>query len=208
MGITQNIVVEQGATSRTALVYNHVVRLVCPVLVNASFLKCFPITVEIPDATTLQFKISPCEVIEVVTLGVSPIGSETITIQPYTGTKAIPALSVAKAAPVDLTGEVWRGACRKNYDDPLPLFTWDFTITPLIGLVVGTVPDDISSAIVVPKKERVIFSDIPKDFQQEKNFPPGVWSKAWFFDWEREFPNGLVERAVRGRLWMTVEYTK
>ena len=208
MGITKNLVIEQGATSRTALVYNHEARLVCPGLVNSVLLKCSPVTIEIPDSTVLDFKLSACETLSVTTNGITPVGSETITIQTYTGTKAIPALSIAKIAPIDLTGEIWRGSCRKKYSDTLPVFTWDFQITPLLGLVVGTVPDEITAALDISDREKVIFSDIPTNLDKEQNFPPGVWSKAWFYDWEREFPDGTVDRAVKGRLWLTMEATK
>lgn len=208
MGTVKNLVIEQGATSRTALVYNHAIKLVCPVLVNSTVLKCSSTTIEIPDAKVLKFKLSACETLEVTTNGVTPIGSESVNIQAYTGLKAIPTGSTAKIAPVDLTGEIWRGFCRRKYADLLPAFSWTFTITPLAGLVVATVSDEISTALVIPDKEKVIFSDIPSDVQLERNFPAGVWSKAWFYDWEREFANGEVERVRQGRLWLVAEVTR
>lgn len=208
MGIVRNLVVEQGATSKTSLVYSHSVKLICPGLVNSTILKCASITKEIPDATVLKFKLSACEAIEVTTNGVTSVGSESIVIQPYVGTKAIPVLSIAKIAPIDLTGEIWRGSCRKKYSDTTPLFTWTFSIIPLQGVIVGTVTDEITAALIIPDKEKVIFSDIPQDVQLERNFPTGVWSKAYFYDWEREFADGTVDRAMQGRLWLSVEVTR
>jgi hypothetical protein len=206
--ITRNLVIEQGATSKTSLVYNHVVSLVCPALTNTTKLTCTPLTTSIPDATTLNFKLSACETLQVTTNGVSSPGSENIDIQPYVGVKAIPAKSISKIAPVDLTGEIWRGSCKRNYADTIPVFTWEFTVNPLQGLVVGTVSDETTSAISIANNDRVIFSDIPQDVQLERNFPPGVWFKAWYYDWEREFPDGTVDRAMQGRLWLVSEVTR
>jgi hypothetical protein len=203
-----NIVIEQGATSRTTLIINHAVRTVCPVLPNAVLVKVSPLMVDIPDAFSLKFKLSACETIELITDGITLAGAETINIQPYTGTVTIPALSRAKIAPVDLTGEIWRGACRKKYSDPAPLFTWDFEITPLQGLVIGIVPDELTEAITVTDRERVTFLDIPDDIQLDRNFTAPVLVKSWYYDWEREYPDGTVDRALQGRLWMTAEATK
>ena len=203
-----NIVIEQGATSRTTLIVNHAVRTVCPVLPNEVLVKCSPLMVDIPDAFSLKFKLSACQTIELITDGVTLAGAETINIQPYSGTVTIPSLSKAKIAPYDLTGEIWRGACRKKYSDPTPLFTWDFDITPLQGLVIGIVPDEVTAAIVVGDRERVTFLDIPDDFQSDRNFTAAILAKAWYYDWERVYPDGTVERALQGRLWMTAEVTK
>jgi hypothetical protein len=203
-----NIVIEQGATSRTTLIINHAVRTVCPVLPNAVLVKCSPLTADIPDAFSLKFKLSACQTIELITDGVTLAGAETINIQPYLGTVTIPALSRAKIAPIDLTGEIWRGACRKRYSDSDPLFTWGFEITPLQGLVIGTVPDEVTEAIVVGDRERVTFLDIPEDIQSDRNFTAQILAKSWYYDWEREYPDGTVDRVLQGRVWMPVEATK
>jgi hypothetical protein len=66
----------------------------------------------------------------------------------------------------------------------------------------------VTEAIIVTDRERVTFLDIPEDFQLDQNFTAPVLVKSWYYDWERVYPDGTVERSVQGRLWMTAEATK
>jgi hypothetical protein len=204
MGIIRNLVIKQGETSRTPLIYLHA-QDVAP---NSPSIKVLPLTHDIPSGFELEFPGTGCQKIILTTSSITLAGAKTIPIQPYTGTKNIPCGKVANALPQDLTGEIWRGQCRRKISDTVIAFSWTFELIPLQGVVTGIVPAAVTEALVISDKERVVFSDIPDDFQVKENFSPAVYAKAWVYDWERVLPNGDVKCAREGLLWVVSEVTR
>lgn len=207
-----NLVIPQGTTFTKTVVLRHGLRLARDLRSNIqtppTSITIVPLPIDLPSGYKLSFPLSGCNFVDLVTTAITPIGSDTVPIQPYTGKANLACNSTANTLPINLTGETWRGACRKTYEDATPLFNWSFIVDPLIGRIVGTVSATATTAIALTKKERIIYSDIPKDYQLEKNFRPEIWAKAWFYDWERVLPDGRIDRVFEGRLWMTSEATR
>ncbi len=212
MGIVRNLVIRQGETSKTPLIYLHAVVLAQDLTANLqsppTSIKVLPLTHDVPSGFELEFPLTGCQKIILTTASIALAGAKTIQIQPYTGTKNLPCGKAANGLPQDLTGEIWRGQCRRKISDPTPAFSWTFELIPLEGVVTGIVPAAVTSALIVSDRERVTFSDIPDDFQLKQNFRPEIYAKAWVYDWERVFPNGEIKRARDGLLWLVSEVTR
>jgi hypothetical protein len=212
MGIIRNLVIRQGETSKTPLIYLDAVILAQDLTANLqsppTAIKVLPLTRNLPSGFELEYPGTGCQTIILTTTSISLAGAKTIQIQPYTGTKNIPCGKAANALPQDLTGEIWRGQCRRKISDTAIAFAWTFELTSLQGVVVGIVPAAITEALVIADRERVTFSDIPDDFQLRENFDPAVYSKAWVYDWERVYATGDIKRAREGLLWLTSEVTR
>jgi hypothetical protein len=212
MGIIRNLVIKQGTTSETPLIFLSAVVLAQDLTANSqsppTSIKVLPLTKDLPQGFELEFSMGGCQTITLTTSAIAIAGAKTVQIQPYTGTKNIPCKKVANALPVDLTGEIWRGQCRRRIGDTEIAFSWTFNLTPLEGLVVGTVPATATESLIISDRERVAFRDIPEDFQDNENFDPAVLKKAWVYDWERVLANGKVKRAAEGLLWLVSEVTR
>jgi hypothetical protein len=212
MGIIRNLVIRPGETSKTPLIYLDAVVLAQDLTANLqsppTAIKVLPLTRDLPSGFELEFPGTGCQTIILTTTNISLAGTKTIQIQPYTGTKNITCGKAANALPQDLTGEIWRGQCRRKISDTAIAFSWAFELIPLQGVVTGTVPAAITEALVITDRERITFSDIPDDFQLRENFNPGVYAKAWVYDWERVYASGEVKRVREGLLWLTSEVTR
>ena len=210
-----NLVIPQGETYKRTIDPVHGLRLAKDLRPNLSVppasIEIDPLPVALPANYVLKFPLKGCDTLKLVTNAVTSAGSDTVSIQPYTGSATLPCGSLANTVPVDITGEIWRGSCRKKYSDLFPVFSWSIETFPSQSRIVGTVEAGVTSAIVLNDRERIIFSDVPKnedDWQIEAKFKREIWAKAWFYDWERVFANGEIERVLQGRLWLTSEATK
>jgi hypothetical protein len=208
MSITRNLVIKQGETSKTSMIFLASVSLTQDVTPNSILIKVAPLSRDIPSGFELEFQLSGCNKITLTTASITLAGAKIIQIQPYIGAKNIPCKKIANALPVNLTGEVWRGQCRRKISDTIIAFSWTFELIPLQGLVTGIVPASVTEALIISDKERVTFADIPEDFQLRENFAPAVYAKAWVYDWERTYASGEVKRAREGLLWLTSEVTR
>jgi hypothetical protein len=212
MGIIRNLVIRQGETSETPLIFLNSVVLAQDLTANLqsppTSIKVLPLTKDLPLGFELEFPAGGCQAIILTTSAPAILGAKTIQIQPYTGTKNIPCKKIANTLPVDLTGEIWRGQCRRKIGDTAIAFSWTFNLIPLEGAVIGVVPAAATESLIIADRERVAFSDIPEDYQSNENFDPAVLKKAWVYDWERVLANGKVKRVAEGLLWLVSEVTR
>jgi hypothetical protein len=212
MGIIRNLVIKQGTTSETPLIFLSAVVLAQDLTANSqsppTSIKVLPLTKGLPLGYELELPMGGCQTITLTTSAPAIAGAKTIQIQPYTGTKNILCKKVANAVPIDLTGEIWRGQCRRKIGDAAIAFSWTFNLTPLEGAVVGVVPAAVTESLIISDRERVTVRDIPQDFQDNENFDPAILKKAWVYDWERVLANGKIKPAAEGLLWLVSEVTR
>lgn len=142
--------------------------------------------------------------VEVTTIAITPAGSDLVSIVPFTQDAKISCGSIAQTLPQDLTGQVWRGAVRKEYSDSSPLLEFDFIVNPLLGLLTIKSPATITALL----QSNAVYSDLPRDLQLPDSFSPKIWQNAYYWDAEYEMPAGDVYRAFQGRVWITPEATR
>lgn len=218
--IELNLVIPQGETFELSFEFRHGLDLVRDLIPNATTpptaITIAPLPIDLPSGFNLQFPGSGCETIDLVTAAITTAGSSTVAIAPYTGTKKIACGKQAQTLPEDLTGQVWTGQCRRKYGDTTEVFDWTFTINPLLGQVTGSVDHALTSAIIFTDKNRVSYSDIPKNYYSAPFLEVDDWTlldpkffaKSFVWDWERQLPSGKPERVFNGRAWITSEVTR
>jgi hypothetical protein len=102
-----------------------------------TLLRVVNVSKEIQAGTVLEFKpvkAAGCDIIRFKTVGITALGSTTISIEPYIGPK-IPCGLIARNGPVDLTGRVYRGQVKRQLQDQTALLTLDCSVEPLAGTV-------------------------------------------------------------------------
>jgi hypothetical protein len=176
---------------------------------------------EIPDATVLEFRANPtnCSIIRFITAGVTPVGSRTITIQPYTGAK-VPCKAIANIGPKDLTGRVYRAQVKKKLSDPVAFLTLNCTVTTLAGVIdIGcdtrSIPatdsnlDPFNLSIPFPSKENLQTIDATDPMTGKLLYPAYAKAIAASYYWDLEYLlNGVGPiPGHRGRFWIEQEAT-
>jgi hypothetical protein len=206
-----NIAIHKGSVFRQTFEFRHGLRLVDDLLpgnITAPMtIRIDPLLIDLPANYRLRFPIKPyrgCTSIDLTTTTVTPAGEGLMTIEPYNQEIKIPYGSIAKTLPQDLTGQIWRGAIRKEYADVAPLLQFNFSLDPLLGLVIMKA----SAALTASMLSNAIYSDLPENLQLPDFFDQKIWQGAYFWDAEYELPTGDVYRAFQGRAWVTAEATR
>jgi hypothetical protein len=102
-----------------------------------TLLRVVSVSREIPSGTVLEFldkDATGCAVVRFTTNGITPVGSRSVAIQPYAGSK-VPCGLIADNGPIDLTGRVYRAQVKKKLEDATPLLTLACSVVPLAGTV-------------------------------------------------------------------------
>jgi hypothetical protein len=206
-----NIAIHKGSDFKQTFEFRHGLRLVDDLLPGnitaPTNIRIDPLSIDLPANYRLRFPIKPyrgCTSIDLTTATVTAAGADLVSISPYTQDAKIPCGSIAKTLPQDLTGQIWRGAIRKEYSDAAPLLQFTFAVDPLLGLVIVRVP----ATLTTPLLSNAIYSDLPENLQTKNLFLPRIWQNAYFWDAEYELPTGDVYRAFQGRAWVTPEATR
>jgi hypothetical protein len=187
-----------------------------------TLLRVISVPKEIPDAKVLEFKANTesCAVTRFTTIGTTPIGSRTITIQPYVGQK-VPCKRIANLGAKNLTGRVYRAQVKKKLNDAVPFLTLDCAIQPLAGTV-----SYICNSTTIPFSEdyfdpfdlKTPFPSTDAELQaidaidlETGNLLYPLYAKtiAASYFWDSEYTlNGVGPiPAHRGRFWLQKEAT-
>lgn len=209
-----NILIQKGETFKRSFRFLHTLELAKDLIPSATapptqlFVKQLP--VELPVGYVIQFPIpGTCNTIDMVVATTALVGSEVITIAPFTGTRRLRCGTTTSILPINLTGLTWRGAVRAAEDDTTPLITFSFaTPVPLSGVVEMSASSALTAEIASNARfdEIPCFYEEPLDIQARANFvDQAVYDAAYFWDLECENAMGEVTRKLYGRCWVIWE---
>jgi hypothetical protein len=184
-----------------------------------TLLRVVNVSKEILAGTVLEFKpvkAIACDVIRFTTVGVTALGSTTISIEPYTGSK-VPCGLIAKNGPVDLTGRVYRGQVKRQLADDVPLLTLACSIEPLAGTVsvaCDTTALPFSDAncdfLELPENNAEFLAIDAVDKKTGRLLLPrysGIIKKSYFWDLEYTLNGNGPIPSYTGRFWIQREAT-